>query len=66
MPLNREVGLGPGDIVLDGYPAILPKGTGPLNFRRMSIVDKRSPISAIDDLLLRYLTLNVFFHNGTN
>jgi len=26
MPLGREVGLGPGDIVLDGDPAHPPKG----------------------------------------
>jgi len=25
MPLGREVGLGPGDIVLDGDPAPLPQ-----------------------------------------
>jgi len=34
MPLGSEVGLGPGDIVLDGDPAPLRKGTptlfGPL------------------------------------
>jgi len=28
MPLGRELGLGPGDIVLDGDPAI-PKGHSP-------------------------------------
>jgi len=33
MPLDMEVGLGPGDFVLDGNPAPLP------NFRSMSIVD---------------------------
>jgi len=38
-----EVGLGPGHIVLDGDPAAA-KGTAP-NFRPMSIVAKRSPIS---------------------
>jgi len=27
MPFGREVGLGPGHIVLDGDPAPLPKGT---------------------------------------
>jgi len=26
IPLGTEVGLGPGDIVLDGYPALLEKG----------------------------------------
>jgi len=46
MPLGTEVRLGPGDIVLDGYPAPPKMGTAPLTFRPMSIVAKRSPISA--------------------
>jgi len=43
MPHGREVGLGPGDFVIDGNPAPLPKrGQSPLpNFRPMSIVVKR-------------------------
>ena len=46
MPLGVEVGLDPSDVVLDGDPATLPKrGTAP-NFRPMSIMAKRSPISA--------------------
>jgi len=41
MPLGMEVGLGPGDFVLDGDPAPPEKkGTAP-NFRPMSIVAKR-------------------------
>jgi len=28
MPLGMEVGLGPGDFVLDGDPALLPKKGG--------------------------------------
>jgi len=37
MPLGREVGLGPSDIVLDGDPAPLPKrGIAAPNFRLMS------------------------------
>jgi len=39
MPLGREVGLGPGDIVLDGEPPP-PKGAQPPNVRPMSIVAK--------------------------
>jgi len=36
MPLDMEVGLGPGDFVLDGDPAPLPKkGPEPHNFRPM-------------------------------
>ena len=45
-----EIGLGPGDIVLDGEPAP-PHGKGD-TFRPMSIVAKRSPISAAAELLL--------------
>jgi len=42
MPLGREVGLSPNDIVLDEDPATPPqKGAQPLNFRPMSIVAKR-------------------------
>jgi len=47
MPLVRKVGLDPSDIVLDGdqFPHS-PKGAEPPNFRPVSIVAKRSPISA--------------------
>ena len=43
MPLGMEEGLGPGDFVLDGDPAPLPKkGRSSLpNFRPISIVAKR-------------------------
>jgi len=44
MPLGMEVGLGPGDFVLDGDPALpLPekKAKPPPKFRPMSIVAKR-------------------------
>jgi len=53
MPYGREVGLGPGHFVLDGNPAPLPKkgGRAP-NFRPVSIVAKRSPISATAEHLL--------------
>ena len=40
MPLGIEVGLGPGDIVLDVDPVPPKRGTAP-NFRPMSIVPKR-------------------------
>jgi len=39
MPLGREVGLGPSDIVLDGDPAPLPQKRKQ-SFRSMSIVAK--------------------------
>jgi len=29
MPLGTEINLGPGDIVLDGNPALHPKGAQP-------------------------------------
>jgi len=52
MKLGMEVGLGPGPghIVLDGDPAPAKRGTSP-NFPPMSIVSKRSPISATVELL---------------
>jgi len=54
MPLGTEVDLGPGDIVLDGDPAPPRKEAQqpPRTFRLMSIVAKRSPISATAELLL--------------
>jgi len=48
MPLGKEVGLGPGHIVLDGDPALT---AAPPHFRPMPIVAKRSPISATAELL---------------
>jgi len=52
MPLGTEVGLDPVDILLawDLAPPT-KRGTTPLNFRPMSIVAKRSPISATAELL---------------
>ena len=49
MPLSTEVDLGPANIVLNGDPAAP-------HFWPMSIVAKRSPISATADLLL-YVSL---------
>jgi len=47
MKLGMEVGLGPSHTMLDGDPASPEKGgTAPPNFRPVSIVDKRSLISA--------------------
>jgi len=43
--MGTQVGLGPSHIVLDGDPASLEKGHSP-QFRPMSIVAKRTPISA--------------------
>jgi len=54
MLLGMEVGLGPDDIVLDGVlvtPAPAKRGHDPLNFPSMSIVAKRSSISATAELL---------------
>jgi len=45
-----EVGLVTGHIVLDGDPAPPKRGTA-LNFRPMVAVAKRSPISAVAELL---------------
>jgi len=48
-----RIGVGPGDIVLDGDLAP-PKGTQPSNFRPMSVVAKRSPSSATAEQLLQH------------
>jgi len=53
MPLGTDVCLGPGDIVLDGN--LVPhSGAQQLtpNFRPVSILEKRSPISATAEYLL--------------
>jgi len=60
MPLGTEVGLGPGHIVLDGNPAPPKKGGTPRNRRPMSIVAKRSPISATAELLFLSVYLPVY------
>jgi len=52
MPLGMEVGLCPGHIVLDGTQLPLPKGAQSTNFRPMSVVAKRLPISATVEHLL--------------
>jgi len=72
IPLGTKVDLGPGHIVVDGHPATTPsKGAHP-NFRPMSVVVKRSPISAtaehllsIAALMLDYNKINIKFttHN---
>ena len=49
MTLGMQIGLGPGHIVLDGDPAPFPKRGSASNFQPMSIVAKRSPISATAD-----------------
>ena len=52
MLLGTKVGLGHGRIVLHGDQAPPPKRDTTPNFRPMSIVAKRSPISATAELLL--------------
>jgi len=46
MPLSTKVGLGPGHTMLHGTQFLPPKRVTAINFRPMSIVAKRSPISA--------------------
>ena len=58
MPLGTEVGLGPGDIVLDGDPAPTKRGTAPPAFRPVSIVAKRSPISETAELVYSVAVVN--------
>jgi len=63
VPFGRDVGLGSGDIVLDGVPAPpLPKGHSP-NFWPMSIVVKRSPISATAEHLFAINTTSATYHS---
>jgi len=52
MPLGTRVGLGPGNIALDADPDPPPKGIPP-KFRSMSVVAKRSPISATAEHLYK-------------
>ena len=53
MPLGTEVGLGPGDIVLDGDPALpTERVQQPPPLRPVFIVAKRSHVSATAELLL--------------
>jgi len=55
MPLGTEVGLEPGDVVLDGEPAPPWKGAQqPPTFRPMTIVANWSPISATAELLYNF------------
>ena len=54
MPLGREVGLSPGDIMIDGNPARSPQKWHTPNFRSVSIVAKWSPISASAEYLSAY------------
>ena len=54
MPLGKEVGLGAGDIVLDGNQAPPQKSAAAPSFRPMSIAAKRSPISAAAEHLLSF------------
>ena len=56
MPLGKEVGLGPGHIVLDGDPVgTQPPTAAPSHFRPMPIVAKRSPISATAALVFLFV-----------
>jgi len=51
MPLGTEVGLGTGDILLDGDPAPPKWGNSTPSLWPMSIVAKQSPISETAELL---------------
>jgi len=56
--IGKEVGLGPGRIVLDGDPVgTQPRTAAAPHFRSMPIVAKRSPISATAELVFSYLLL---------
>jgi len=52
MSLGTEVGLGPGNIVLDGDPASpMERDTAAPTFRPVFVVAKHGPISATAELL---------------
>jgi len=56
MPLGVKVGLDPGDIALDGNPApATERGTAAPTFRPISVVAKRSPISATAELSFAFV-----------
>jgi len=59
MALNTEVDIGPGHIVLDGAQLPQKGAQQPPSLRPMSIVAKRSPISATTDLLLGLYNRNI-------
>ena len=65
MPLNTntELDLGPGHIVLDGAQLPQKGAQQPPSLRPMSIVAKRSPISATTELLLYNRKTNMTFEN---
>ena len=57
MPLGTEVGLGPGDTVLDADPASpMERGTAATHFSAHVYCGKRSPISATAKLLISFLS----------
>ena len=57
MPLGTDVGLGPGDIVLDGDPALpIDRGTAIPHFSTHCALT-RSPISAAAELFLKHVAL---------
>jgi len=55
-------GLGPGNIVFDADPAQPPPRGNPPNFRPMSVVDKRLPISAIAEHLYQLVSSHNVSH----
>jgi len=57
MPLGTKVGLGPGHIVFYGDPAPQEKRGHNPDFLSMSIVAKRSPISATAEHLFCLLVV---------
>jgi len=59
IPVGTAVGIGPGDIVLDGDSAApsTERGTASPTFRPMSIVAKRSAISPTAELLFQMVSV---------
>jgi len=62
MKLGTEVGLSPGQSVLDGNPSPQKKEHRTSTFRTISIVTKQLPISATAELLSHYLVFIRHFY----
>jgi len=66
MAFGTEVDIGPGHSVLAGDPPPLPKkkrDTSAANFRPMSVVAKRSPISATAERMFHLAVRNLVIYS---
>ena len=61
-PLDTEVDLRAGHIVLDGFSALRERGTAPLPLLGPCLLWPRSPISATAELLLNIQILHIYVY----